>query len=178
MVWGCYTVAYSREGNHNEQVWVKSVDDKLKLSKWKYRIFMATGIFISFVCPMVICYLFVTHLVSSGSFHGLPLPIQDCEMTSTTLRGKIIDVSGNAIPNVSILIENRPIDFSTSVKRQLQTNQNGVFGPERMAFYKCETIDFTFSANGYHSKTVSYILDYGLSYSMPEVLSITLERSS
>jgi hypothetical protein len=94
-------------------------------------------------------------------------------MTKTTLKGSVIDTQGNPIPNAEIYLENTPVDNSTPVKRTVFNDASGHFGPESIHFFRCEPINFTIRAAGFHEKTVSYVLDL-----LPSELKITLERSS
>ncbi len=128
--------------------------------------------------PILTIYVISFLCAKSGFFYGMGIPIQDCEMTKTILQGTVIDTHGEPIPNTEIYFANTPVDNSTPVKHQILTNQFGNFGPEPIRFFKCEPINFTFTAIGFRSKSTSYILDYGLLNSLPNELTITLERSS
>jgi hypothetical protein len=123
--------------------------------------------------PILTIYLISFLCAKSGFLYNFPIPIQDCMMTKTTLKGAVIDIRGKSISNVEIYFENTPVDNSTPVKRTISSDENGHFGPESIHFFKCEPINFTIRAAGFHEKTISYILEL-----LPSELKITLERSS
>ncbi len=136
------------------------------------------GIIFLILSPIAVVYSILFLCAISGFLNGLSIPPQDCEMTKATLKGNVIDTHGNPIANAEIYFENTPVDNSTPAKHRILAHESGDFGPETISFFKCEPINFTFSANGFQVKTASYILDYGLLNSLPNELTIKLERSS
>jgi hypothetical protein len=136
------------------------------------------GIIFLILSPIAVVYSISFLCAKSGFLNGLSIPPQDCEMTKAILKGHATDTQGNPIPNAEIYFENTPVDNSTPVKHRILANESGNFGPEAISFFKCEPINFTFNATGFREKTASYILDYGLLNSLPNELTIKLERSS
>jgi hypothetical protein len=102
--------------------------------------------------PLITVYLISFLCAKSEFFYDFPIPIQDCEMTETTLKGSVIDIQGNPIPNAEIHFENTPVDNSTPVKREILSDKNGNIGPESISLFKCEPINFTVSASGFRKK--------------------------
>jgi hypothetical protein len=135
------------------------------------------GLIILILIPFLVAYLLIFLCFFSSGAGGFVIPIQDCEMTKTTLQGTVVDMLGKSVADAKISYENTPVDRSTPVKRTLATDEKGHLGPESISFFKCEPINFTITANGFREKTASYILDYGLLNSLPGELNITLERS-
>lgn len=130
------------------------------------------GLFLSVLIVMFIIWAFG----SSGEF--LMIPPQDCYLDQLTLHGQVVTADSEAVSNARIEYQNLPVDSSTPVKDVIFTSSDGRFGPRTLSFYKCETITFTISADGFQPQSRSYILDQGLLNSLPQYLDIILERTS
>ena len=105
--------------------------------------------------------------------------VQDCIGASFTVRGQVVDKSGNPVANAQINAWNNGPYERPAFNIMTTSDSSGYFETEKVFSYGCTTFELKIMANGYKPYTTTYYppAKEGWSPELPTEITITLDHS-
>ena len=105
--------------------------------------------------------------------------VQDCIGASFSIRGEVVDESGNPVVNAKINAWNNGSYERPAFNVTTSSDSNGYFETEKVFSYGCTTFEVKITADGYSAFTTTYYppAKEGWSPELPAKIIITLNHS-